>query len=175
MKRLNLGCGDDIKKGFVNMDFIKQQGVDVVHDINKFPWPFKNNTFDEIYASHVLEHIEDLTKTMKEIHRICKNKAKIIIRGPHFSCGVSYRDPTHKRMFSYFTFEYFCNPKEYYKRKESGLFKIADRRLNFTRLAFISLNKIFNPLINTNPTIYERFFCWILPCSETLFKLEVVK
>lgn len=175
MKKLNLGCGDDIKKDFVNMDFVKQQGIDVVHDINKFPWPFKNNTFDKVYASHVLEHIEDLPKTMKEIHRICKDKAKIIIRGPHFSCGVSYRDPTHKRMFSYFTFEYFCNPKEYYKRKESGLFKIIGRRLNFTRLAFTSLNKIFNPLINTNPTIYERFFCWILPCSETLFKLEVVK
>ncbi|MDP4039340.1 MAG: methyltransferase domain-containing protein [Candidatus Pacearchaeota archaeon] len=175
VKKLNVGCAGDIKKGFVNLDFVKQEGVDVVHDLNKFPWPFKEDTFDEIYASHVLEHINDLVKVMEEIHRISKKGAKIIIRGPHFSCGVSYRDPTHKRFFSYFTFEYFCNPEEYYKRKEIGLFEIKRRKLNFTRLAFKSLNKIFNPVINSNPEIYERFFCWILPCSGALFELEVVK
>ena len=175
MKKLNIGCGEDIKKGYVNLDFLKQEGVDVVHDVNKFPWPFKDNTFDEVYASHVLEHIDDLIKIMQEIHRICKKGAKIIIRGPHFSCGVSYRDPTHKRMFSYFTFEYFSNPGNYYKRREGNLFNIKDRRLNFTRFAFTPLNKIFNPLINLNPELYERFFCWILPCSETLFTLEVRK
>ncbi len=175
MKKLNLGCGDDIKEGYVNVDFIKQPGIDIVHNINKFPWPFKSNTFNEIYASHIIEHVDDLIKTMKEIHRISKKNAKINIRGPHFSCGVSYRDPTHKRLFSYFTFEYFSNPKDYYKRNESNMFKIKSRRLNFTRFAFTPLNKMFNPLININPAMYERFFCWILPCSEAIFELEVIK
>ena len=175
MKKLNIGCGEDIKRGFVNLDFVKQKGVDVIHDLNKFPWPFKENEFDYVFASHVLEHVQDLVKTMKEIHRITKKQGKIVIRSPHFSCGVSYRDPTHKRFFSYFTFEYFANPKEYYKRDESRLFQISKRKLNFTRLAFKPLNKIFNPLINANPAMYERFFCWILPCSETIFELKVVK
>jgi SAM-dependent methyltransferase len=170
MKKLNLGCGNDIKKDYVNLDFIKQPGVDVVHDLNKFPWPFKDNTFDEIYASHVLEHVEDLTKTMEEIIRISKPESKIKIRVPHFSCGVSYRDPTHKRLFSYFTFDYF-EEGEYNLPK----FKIFKKRLNFTRLSFTFLNFIFNPIINLNPAIYERFFCWILPCSEVLFELEIVK
>ena len=175
MNKLNIGCGNEIKKGYINVDFVKQPGVDVVMNLEKFPWPFKNNEFDEVYASHVLEHVSDLIKTMAEIHRISKNGAKIIIRGPHFSCGVSYRDPTHKRFFSYFTFEYFSNPKNYYKRKENNLFAIKKRKLNFTRFAFTPLNKIFNPLINANPEIYERFLCWILPCSEALFELEVIK
>ena len=175
MKKLNIGCGQDIRKGYVNLDSIKQKGIDVVHDLNKFPWPFKKDTFNEIYASHILEHVDDLVTVMNEICRISKNGANVIIRGPHFSCGVSYRDPTHKRFFSYFTFEYFCNPADYYLRKEVGLFSIKNRKLNFTRYASPWLNIIFNPLINTNPSIYERFFCWILPCSEALFKLEVVK
>jgi SAM-dependent methyltransferase len=175
MKKLNVGCGADIRKDYVNLDFIKQPGVDVIHDLNKFPWPFKDNTFDEIFCSHTLEHVGDLLEVMKEINRICKKNAKVIIRVPHFSCGVSYRDPTHKRMFSYFTFDYFSNPKLYYLRKEDNLFKINQRKLNFTRLAFPSLNYLFNPLININPEIYERFFCWMLPCSEVLFKLEVLK
>lgn len=175
MKKLNLGCGNDIKKSYVNLDFINQPGVDVVHDLNKFPWPFKENNFDEVYASHVLEHVDDLIKTMEKIRRISKPGAKIKIRVPHFSCEVSYRDPTHKRVFSYFTFDYFANPKKYYVREEKDLFKIIKRKLNFTRLSFTFLNAIFNPIININPEIYERFFCWILPSSEVLFELEVIK
>ena len=174
-KKLNIGCGDDIKKGFVNLDFVEMPGVNIIHDLNKFPWSFKKNTFDEIYVSHVLEHIDDLVKTMREIRRISKNGATVYIRAPHFSCGVSYRDPTHKRLFSYFTFDYFSDPKKYYKRAESGILKIKDRKLNFSRFALPFLNKIFNPLINLNPEIYERFFCWILPCSECLYKLEIIK
>lgn len=171
MKRLNLGCGKEIKKDYINIDFVKIDGVDVVHDLNNTPYPFKKDEFDEIYASHILEHLNDLVKTMKELKRISRPGARIIIRAPHFSCGVSYRDPTHKRLFSYFTFDYFTKECFY------GLpdFRIINRRLNFTRLSFTFLNHIFNPLVNTNPEIYERFFCWILPVSEVLFELEVVK
>jgi len=170
-KKLNVGCGKDIKEGYINMDFLRLPGVNVVHNLNKFPWPFKNNEFDEIYASHILEHLDDLTKAMAEIRRVCKNKARIIVRVPHFSCGVSYRDPTHKRLFSYFTFDYFTE-KCFYKLPR---FKIKSRKLNFTREAFVFLNRFLNPIININPEIYERLFCWILPCAEVIAELEVVK
>ena len=169
--KLNLGCGTEIMENYVNIDFVKLKGVDVIHNLNKFPYPFKDNTFEEVYTSHVLEHLEDLPKVMGEIKRICKKGAKVRIRVPHFSCGVSYRDPTHRRLFSYFTFDYFTKDCFY------GLpeFKILKRKLNFTRQSFTFLNYFFNPLINLSPAIYERFFCWILPCSEALFELEVVK
>jgi ubiquinone/menaquinone biosynthesis C-methylase UbiE len=171
MKRLNLGCGTDVKKGYVNVDFVKLKGVDIAHDLNKVPYPFRNNEFEEVYVSHVLEHLDDITKTMKELKRIVKPKGRLFIRVPHFSCGVNYRDPTHKRLFSYFTFDYFTKECFY------GLpeFKIIRRKLNFTRLSFTSLNYFFNSLINFKPAIYERFFCWILPASEVLCELEVVK
>ena len=170
-KKLNFGCGEEIMKGHVNMDVLKLPGVEVVQDFNKFPYPFKDNEFEEVYTSHVLEHLEDLTKVMRELKRICKKGAKIKIRVPHFSSGVSYRDPTHKRLFSYFTFEYFTEECFYDLPK----FKIVKRKLNFTRLAFTSLNKIFNPIINLSPALYERFWCWMLPCAEVLIELEVKK
>jgi|TARA_Y100000310_G_C20660996_1_gene804779 SAM-dependent methyltransferase len=171
MKKLNLGCGLDIKRDYINLDFLDVEGIDIKHDLNKFPYPFKKNTFDEIYTSHVLEHLENLEKVMAELKRISKPGAKIYIRVPHFSCGVSYRDPTHKRLFSYFTFEYFTKDCFY------GLpeFKIVKRSLNFTRLAFTSLNKIFNPIINLNPALYERFGCWMFPCAELIITLKVLK
>lgn len=171
MRKLNLGCGQDIRKGYLNIDALKLGGVDVVHNLNKFPYPFKDDEFNEVYASHILEHLDNLPKVMEELKRICKKRAKIIIRAPHFSCGLTYSDPTHKVFFSYFTFDCFSGGFFY------GLpqFKILHRKLNFTRLALTSLNGFFNPLININPRMYERFFCWMFPCSEVLFTLEVVK
>jgi len=109
MRKLNLGSGPIVKKGYVNIDIVKCEGVDIVHDLNMFPYPFRDNEFDEIYTSHVLEHLDDLPKVMTELKRICKKGARIVIRVPHFSCGVSYRDPTHRRLFSYFTFDYFTD------------------------------------------------------------------
>lgn len=54
--RLNLGCGRDIREGWVNSDFIQGPGVDVVADLEKrLPWD--DNTFYEILISHTLEHL----------------------------------------------------------------------------------------------------------------------
>lgn len=170
--KLNLACGKDIKEDYINLDWSKFDGVDVVHDVNKFPWPFKSDTFEEIYCSHILEHVDDMVQAMREIHRISKNGGKVIVFGPHFSCGVSYRDPTHKRTLSYCTFDYFTKECFY---KGMPIFEIVERKLNFTRQNFTFLNYIFNPLININPVIYERFFCWMLPASEVQVQLEVKK
>ena len=176
--KLNLGCGQRIMKGYVNLDFLKLDGVDVVHNLEKFPWPFKDNTFDEVYTSHVLEHLSDLVKVMTELRRICKNHAKIRIIVPHFSCGNAYRDPTHKHNgFSLFTFVYFTD-KSFYQLPQ---FKIIKRKPNFIGQEFASsffiksINNIFNSIVNLNQKIYERFFCWIFPVYEIYIELEVIK
>src|SRR3989344_8665689 len=169
--KLNLGCGKEILSGYVNVDKLRLSGVDIVHNLDNFPYPFKDNSVDEIFVSHFLEHVQDLPRVMEEFGRICKNGAVIKIRVPHFSCGVTYRDPTHKRLFSYFTFDYFTDECFYDLPK----FKIIKRQLNFTRLSFTFLNSIINPFINLSPALYERFFCWILPCAEVIIELEVVK
>jgi predicted SAM-dependent methyltransferase len=169
--KLNLGAGKDIKKNFVNLDSINLPGINVVHDLEIYPWPFKDNTFDEVYASHVLEHVLSLRDAMDEIKRICKPGARIKIRAPHFSCGVSYRDPTHQRLFSYFTFDYFSK-KGFYNLPR---FKIISRRLNFTRQSMTFLNYIMNPIINLSPALYERLWCWLIPSAEVIAELEVNK
>ena len=69
--KLNLGCGKDLKEGYVNLDIV-DYGGNQIHDINKFPYPFADNYFDEIYASHVLEHIDNFNKTITELYRILK-------------------------------------------------------------------------------------------------------
>jgi len=46
--KLNLGCGDDYKDGYVNLDWNKNARADLYHNLNQIPYPFPDNTFDEI-------------------------------------------------------------------------------------------------------------------------------
>ncbi len=79
MKILDLGCGnrkytlgDNV---VIGIDNVKLKEVDIVHDLNKFPYPFKNNEFDLIYTSHTLEHLDNLDKVFTELIRIMKKKS----------------------------------------------------------------------------------------------------
>ena len=62
--KLNLGCGKDIKPGFINVDYIKHNGVDVVLNLETIPYPFKSKSVDYIMMSHVLEHLVYPIKTL---------------------------------------------------------------------------------------------------------------
>src|SRR3989344_5709565 len=84
---LNLGSGNVYLKGFVNVDYNKNRNPDVVWDLNKIPYPFKDNEFDYVYCSHILEHLTNLYSSLKEIIRITKVGGVIHVRVPHFSYG----------------------------------------------------------------------------------------
>lgn len=168
--KLNLGCEDQILEGFFNIDIDFREGVDLAYDLNKLPLPFENSSVEYILCSHLLEHLDNPSEFMLELYRICKNQAIIDLYVPHFSGFPTYADLTHKKPgFSYFTFGDKNFNKKLYDKFE------VKKRLNFTRTNFKWLNSIFNPLINLSPLIYERFFCYILPCSEIHFKLKVIK
>ena len=45
--RLNLGCGRDVREGYVNVDSLRLSGVDVVTDLFKMPWPWDDCSVDD--------------------------------------------------------------------------------------------------------------------------------
>ncbi len=113
--RLNVGCGVDIKPGYVNADRVALRGVDVVCDFTHRPFPFRENSFDEIYMSHILEHLPDTIKTMEEVHRIAKPGSTVVVKVPHYKSSNAFKDPTHVRFFHEETFDYFGkDPRSYY-------------------------------------------------------------
>ena len=77
INKLNLGCGENIKDGYINLEFRQIDNIDVVHDLNNYPWPFENNSFNEIIAYNVIEHLDNFILAMEEIHRISKDNALI--------------------------------------------------------------------------------------------------
>ncbi|MBU0959290.1 MAG: class I SAM-dependent methyltransferase, partial [Nanoarchaeota archaeon] len=114
MKKLNLGCGKDIKEGYINLDVGDLEGVDVKHNLTKFPYPFPENNFHEILSLGTLELINaDFIKIMEELHRICKDGAIIKIRSPAFPNQCSAQDPLTKKFMTYNSFEYFNDDWHY--------------------------------------------------------------
>ena len=144
--KLNLGCGNKILPGYVNLDKFPIPGADIVHDLEEYPYPFKANTFTEVECNMILEHIHDLVFIMKELHRISKSGALLKIKVPYFSCASNFIDPTHQRLFSYYSFDFFTKDEEYNQfmfDPNMPLFTIVKRKV-----IFYSVYKIFEPLFN---------------------------
>jgi predicted SAM-dependent methyltransferase len=167
--KINLGCGKDIKKGYINIDSKEIIGVDIVHNIEQFPYPFKSESIEEIYASHILEHVTDLESVMQELHRILKKNGKIIVRVPHFTNSGAFADPTHKRFFTTQTFNYFLknHPLSYYFNYS---FKKVDSKIIFGK-KFALWNYLLEPVFNTFKSGYENTFLRAFPAMEIIFKI----
>ncbi len=89
--RLNLGCGKDIHPGFVNVDFVEGDGVDVVADLDETPWPWADESVDEILAFMVFEHVNRFDAIWREVYRVLRPGGEISIRVAY---GNIY-DPFH--------------------------------------------------------------------------------
>ena len=108
IKKLDLACGNNKYDGFTGVDIVKEgTQADIIHDLNKYPWPFEDNSVDEIMCSHYIEHTENLIKFMEEIYRILKVNSNLHIAAPYYSSIRCWQDPTHVRAISEKTFSYF--------------------------------------------------------------------
>src|SRR5947209_14818087 len=127
---LNMGCGRKRVAGAVNLDVTPDTGPDVLHDLNVRPWPFPDDHFGEVLAHDVVEHLEDVLKTFEEIHRVCRDGARVRLAVPHFSSGNAYTDPTHRHFFGYFTLDCLTEEDEhsFYTRAR---FRMLHRQIIF--------------------------------------------
>jgi len=96
--RLNLGCSDDLRSGFVNVDIAPP--ADVLTDLNQ-PWPWEDSTIESIIANDVLEHLHSKIWAMNEAHRVLQPGGAITFMVPcvHLLDGRvnpgAFCDPTH--------------------------------------------------------------------------------
>lgn len=100
--KLNLGCGTNHRDGYTNVD--KQGSPDLQHDLENFPWPWEDSSVAEVLLTHVLEHLGEKTEIylniIKELYRVCENKANIHITVPHPRHDDFLNDPTHVRVIT---------------------------------------------------------------------------
>lgn len=157
--------------GALNVDRIAGRGADLVHDLDSVPWPIKDACFERIVATDVLEHLADIVAAMEEIHRIGQPNAIVSITVPHYSCSNTFTDPTHRRAFGFFSFDYFTG--------ESALDFYTGIRFRRRHVSLIftptPVNKIVSRLANRYPARYERRWAWMFPAWFLYLELEVIK
>ena len=169
LKILDVGCGGAKHPGAIGIDMREQEGVDIVHDLNKPPWPFEKDTFDLIYCISVIEHLDNVVKTMEELHRIGKNGAVIVIDTSHFAHPNSYRDPTHKWHFTLGTFDYFTGEVAYPKYSKLK-FKMLKKEFRFRKKYCLGKLYAFFSTVR-----YEKYYCHKSPPHSIYFEIEIVK
>ncbi|WP_146101987.1 class I SAM-dependent methyltransferase [Rhodopila globiformis] len=121
--KVNLGCGQNKLDGYINVDKYDSFAPEIVWDLESFPWPFENDSVDEIVMRHCLEHlgaaVETFLSIMKELYRICAPGARIFIAVPHPRSDGFAGDPTHVRAISPPILSLFSK-KNNHKWKELG-------------------------------------------------------
>jgi ubiquinone/menaquinone biosynthesis C-methylase UbiE len=114
---LDVGCGDAKVRGAVGIDCAPLPGVDVVHDLTKFPWPFPDETFDKVYMLNIIEHLPDTISIMEEVHRLVKKGGTVHIEVVYWNHMHSISDPQHVRFFNEITWEFFTGKRKGYYTK----------------------------------------------------------
>ena len=82
--RLNVGCGDDVRDGYVNVDFRKTRGSVLAVDLSIFPWPFDDESAEQILMLDFLEHFPySMTGLiLGECYRVLHPDGEVVIQVP---------------------------------------------------------------------------------------------
>jgi len=99
--KLNMGCGYHKASGYINVDVSPVCAPDQLVDLEVIPWPWADNSTEEVVFFHCLEHLgrdpRVFLAMFKELYRICRNDALIKIVVPHPRHDNFINDPTHVR------------------------------------------------------------------------------
>jgi ubiquinone/menaquinone biosynthesis C-methylase UbiE len=187
MKILDVGCGNNKTPGSIGIDFNAQTAADIVHDLNQYPWPLPDNSFERIACSHIAEHVTDFVRFVEELPRVAQAGGIVEITTPHFSSRFAHTDPTHLRYMSLFSFDYFVNHPEFRPSLISRAFETQSPVVDFystvrfekTR-AFLRFARPFRLsgiqwLANRFPYFYEAYLAFIFPARDLYFTLTVLK
>jgi SAM-dependent methyltransferase len=93
---IDLGCGARKFPGAIGVEIAPGPGIDVVHDLDRAPYPFADASADLVILRHVIEHLADVPGTVRECARILRPGGHLLALTPHFSDASSWIDPEHR-------------------------------------------------------------------------------
>jgi SAM-dependent methyltransferase len=167
---LDVGCGSAKTPGAVGLDRSADTAADIVHDLDSFPYPIADSSFDQILLQDVIEHVSDPIRMLEELHRVAREGATIQLRTPHYSSVLAYGDPTHRHYFSAIAIRSLAEPRfaHYTPVRFRVLHVTLDMWLPF-RLS--GLGWLFNRVQGT----YEKYFAFVFPTMNIRAAFEVDK
>ena len=156
--KLNLGCGQPTKDGYVNIDLYEtysKKGHEIVKmDASKLD--YEDGTIDEIWNRDLFEHIEweKALDTLKEWHRVLRKGGLLQIKTPAIDLVIQELNtsgidtPEYRRML---TLLHGCHRLKGHDHKNGTTKNLLERQLNF-----VGFNHINTEIIYPDLTLFVR-------------------
>jgi SAM-dependent methyltransferase len=167
---LDVGCGSQKWPGAVGLDISPDTAADIVHDLDVFPYPIADDSFDQVLMQDVIEHVSEPVRVIEELNRVCRPGARIQLRTPHFSSMLAYSDPTHRHYFSAEAIRTLAEPRfgHYTAVRMRVVHVTIDPWLPFRLLGIGAFARRF-------PIQYESYLAFRYPAMNIRAEFEVLK
>jgi SAM-dependent methyltransferase len=171
---LDVGCGVNKFPGAIGIDRLSSSRADVLCDLDRLPYPFRDCAFDGLRATHVIEHVSDVIRTMEEFHRLLRTGGRVVITTPHYTDFSSFCDPTHRWHLNSFSLRYFGESHGgfgYYSKCRFREISVKVKLLALWRWSG------FEFLVNHFPRFrrfWEYYLCYVVRGKVIEFELEKV-
>jgi SAM-dependent methyltransferase len=167
---LDIGCGSAKTPGAVGLDISAETDADIVHNLDAFPYPIEDGSFDQILLQDVIEHVREPIRVFEELHRISRPGARIQLRTPHFSSVLAYGDPTHRHYFSRIAIESLAEPR--FAHYTDVRFRVIHISLDlWLPFRLIGLERLANRI----PSVYEKYLAFRFPAMNMRAEFEALK
>lgn len=174
---LDVGCAPKKYPGSIGVDMNASTAADVICHLDRGALPFRDDSFDQVHAEHLIEHVADIIATMEEFHRATRPGGTIYIVTPHYTDFRSFRDPTHRWHLNTYSFLYFYpggmhGQDTWYtqvrKREKKLVVKLPNlwRALGFEFL--VNHSRIFR-------RFWEHYLSFVIRGKLMEFTFEVIK
>lgn len=166
--KIELGGGKNPRGApFLNIDRIPI--ANIVLDIEKAELPFSDDSVDEVYSAHCLEHISNLVGILKEILRVCHEHAIVELHFPHWlqSMAMCY---DHKHVIGEQQVRIWCE-------HPGWDFPGSEKYFVLSQVHYVKESVAFNELRPLFPQMSDIQVCKYIPgcCHEVRFTLRVAK
>lgn len=171
-KILDVGCGINKYPGAIGIDRLPGTAADIVWDLDQFPWPVEDCSFDEVRLIHVIEHVGDVMATMSEIHRILRPGGRLVMETPHYTDFSSWCDPTHRWHLNSYSFRYFGDDNAgygYYTQVRFHQVRVHVKLLSLWR--YLGLEALVNAVPRFR-LFWEHYLCFGIRGKVVRFELE---
>jgi len=187
--RVNLGCGNKRREGFIGVDLGDFPAVDVRQDVMSYLRSLANGSVAEVYSRHFLEHLEPpvFQQLLGEVDRVLQPGGRVHLIVPHYSNPYFYSDPTHRLPFGVHTFSYLCERTclhrgvpDYARRKGWSLTNVKVGFLPYERWHLFGrrmpmLSDWLNRCVNRSTLrveLFERYLCGVLSIYEVEYFVD---
>ena len=176
---LHMGPGREESLG-IAVDNLRAVRPNVLANLNRAPYPFRDDSFDAAYAFSVVEHLDNFFDVFGELHRILKPGGFVALLTPHFSNDSSFIDPSHRLHLSLRSFDYFIEGTELfatYGFYSKTRFRVREKLLIAPRKSSRGARALASrpkPAANRLTSFYERHLCYLVRGRGMYLELEAV-